>query len=182
MIRWHVIKTGPQMEFKAVSRLKRDGHAAFTPIEVKRIRLRGKALGEKRNYPILTRYTLIGCEDIKAVWGRLREDKQVYPHIMQAVLGINRTVPYALSQDEVSYLAFLSEKPVPYVNAVNPHKAQPAILMPGQVAAVINAEHPFAKFSGPVSSIVGKKAHVILELFGSKREVEFHLEDLRAVG
>ena len=182
MIRWHIIRTAPQTEFKAVSRLKREGLAAFAPIEVKRVRARGHNLGSKRNYPVLVRYAIVGCEDIRYEWAKLREDPDVYPRMMQGVLGLNRRIPYALSEAEVSYLAFLSENPVPYVQAVNPHKAQPAVLLPGQIATPIDPEHPFAKFTGPVSSIVGKKAHVILEIFGTYREVEFELEDLRAVG
>ena len=176
MIRWHVCRTGPQHEFKAVSRLKREGVAAFVPIEVKWIKRR--ASKEQRNYPILTRYAIVGCEDIRGLWGHLREDPDVYPKIMQGVLGINRHVPYALSQAEVTYLASLSEKPVPYVQSVNPHKAVLAV-REGQIARP--TEGAFSGHDVRVSKIVGKKAHALLSLFGSMREVEFSLDALEAV-
>ena len=106
MIRWYVIRTGVQTEFKAVSRFKREGLAAFVPIEVKVLKSRRGRV--QRNVPMLTRYAFVASEDIRSLWGYLREDPDVYPRVMQGVLGINRIRPFCLSEAEVSYLANLS--------------------------------------------------------------------------
>ena len=179
MIRWHVARTGPMHEFRAVTALKRAGAVAFVPIEVKWTKRPGRALRTKRNYPILVRYAFVGCADVKALWGKLREDPDVYPRILQGVLGINRHRPFELSEAEVSYLASLSENPVPYVQSVNPHKAALAV-KEGQTARMI--EGPFAGREGRVYKIVGKKAQVLTEMFNSWQIVEISVAALEAVG
>jgi transcription antitermination factor NusG len=176
MIRWHIIRTAPTREFASVNRLKREGLASFVPIETKLVKR--KASKERRNYPILTRYVFIGCEDIRSVWGKLREDFDVYPKLMHGVLGLNRALPYALSDAEVSYLASLSENPVPYIKSINPHRAA-IIVREGQMARPMGGA--FHGHEVRVSRIVGKKAHALVSLFGSMREVEFSLEVLEAV-
>lgn len=177
MIRWHVVRTGPQHEFRAVTALKRAGAVAFVPIEVKWLKRRGGRV--KRNVPMLVRYAFVGCEDIRGLWGMLREDPDIYPKIMQGVLGLNRTTPYALSEGEISYLASLSEKPVPYVHSINPHKATLAV-REGQTARIV--EGSLAGRHGKVSKIVGKKAQFITDLFNGLVTVEISLEQLEAVG
>ena len=178
-MKWFVARTGPMMEFAAVTRFKRAGAVAFVPIEVKWTKRPGKALRTKRNYPIFVRYAFVGSEDIRQLWGMLREDPDVYPRVMQGVLGINRTLPFELAPEEVSYLASLSENPVPYVQSVNPHKAALAV-KEGQQAQV--TEGPFAGRSGKVLRVVGKKAHVLTEMFNSLLEIEISVAALEATG
>ena len=176
-LRFHVVRTAPMQEFRAVSRLTTAGAVAFVPIEVKWTKRPGRASRTKRNYPIFVRYAFVGCEDISQLWGMLREDPDVYPRILQGVLGVNRRKPFCLSPAEVSYLASLSENPVPYVQSINPHKAALAV-KEGQNALVIDG--PFAGRTGKVSRVVGKKAQVLTEMFNNLVTIEISVAALEA--
>lgn len=165
---WFALKTEPQKEFAAVRILQRLGYTVFLPIEDKTRRSRGRV--RKRfvvTYPMMRSYVF--CHfDGHPPWFRIAR-----LNVIIGVVGFDGR-PAAIPDLAIVKLMATSGQSIPHRRSVNTHKA----LKTGDMAEIISGQ--FFGQIVPVTGLRGQKAKIMLELFGTKREVDIPLSSLEA--
>jgi len=171
MLQWLVLRVAPQKEFEAERRIRNRGHKALCPFELK---WRRKSVYTKHKvskpYPIFTRYVFTGIErwphDFRDIADNIEE--------VQGVVGAGFD-PVRLTEPEMNWIRAIGEAQgnlKAIANAVAVHKA----IKPGDKVRI--TEGPFYGFSGPMESIVGQNAEVMVQLFNSMHLVKVPMAKL----
>lgn len=166
---WYAFRVTPQKEFAAVDILTRRGVRATVPYEVKflrRTQSRKKAV--QKPYPLLVGYVLVDLARPENVAGVF-----VLSHLVRSVVGFNGS-PAVLDQCQVERMLKQSGTQIPNRRSVNTRKS----LAKGD-DAVLNG-HGFAAYPVRVEEIKGERAMVLIEMFGTTRQVAVRLETLVA--
>jgi len=171
MLNWLVLRVAPQKEFEAQRRIARRGHQAICPFELKWRRRDSRSKHKiERPYPIFTRYVFTGIQrwphDVRDIVDNIEE--------VQGVIGAG-SAPIFLPEPQMNWIRAIAEangdlKQIG--NAIAVHKA----IKPGEPVRI--TEGAFAGFVGPLESIVGQNAEVMVEMFDSMRLVKVPLAKL----
>lgn len=168
MKHWLVLKVAPQKEFEAAKQIADRGHASLCPFEVKWRRHHSRTRHKKRRkYPLFTRYVFAGI----SAWPHDYRDIIDSIEDVQGVVGVG-AVPALLSETEIEWLRAICETGGDVSTATSVHKA----IKPGEPVRL--TEGPFEGRVGPLSSIAGKNAEVILEIFNSMHVVKTTLSKI----
>lgn len=187
-IRWYAIYLGaPRAEFVARDAILDLGMQSFVPVEHKWVARRPNdpryKLKTRRAYPLCIRYGFVGFP-AGAGWHDLLTD---HPDMTTTVIrgtripvrpvGMTPARPTALPAEQVSYLAALSDRNVPYAASTNPHKGILAVKA-GDTARILNPA--FLGHFGRVDEILVNKAKVAIQFLGSMRQIEVRVDELEA--
>lgn len=166
---WYALKTQPQKEFAAARILQRLGFTVFLPIEEKSRRAR--RVDRKRivcPYPMMRSYVFCAFEG-HPPWLRIAR-----LNVIIGVVGFDGR-PAPISDLAIVKLMAISGQAIPHRRSVNTHKA----LKPGDNAEIISG--PFIGTIVKVVGLKGRKAKIMMELFGSAEQVtEIRLDQLEA--
>lgn len=187
---WFCLYLGtPQAEFAARDAILSLGMESFVPVEFKTVQRRpgnsphARFTRKRKAYPLCIRYGFVGFPR-GARWPDLLADHPDMPakvirgtNIPARPVGMTPLKPTELQHDQISYLASLSDRYVPYAASINPHKALVEIRK-GQVAKILSPA--FYGHVGRVDDVTANKARVLIEFLGSMRPVEVRIEDLEA--
>ena len=185
---WYAIWLGePKREFAARSAIQSIGMESFVPCEFKwtlRSPNTRSKLKVRKAYPLCIRYGFVGFPR-GARWPDLLVDHPDVPakvirgtNIPACPVGMTPVKPTRLSSDQISYLAALSDRSVPYAASQNPHRANLEVKV-GQTARILSPA--FYGLQGRVDEVLVNKARVVVEFLGAMRPVEVKLEELEAV-
>jgi len=129
---WFILQIIPQQERRAEEALRKLGYESFTPVEIKRRKMR-RGAGRKREweYPIFVGYAFAGIdgETLADCYEGLHHIKSSLSWrepggMFHNVLGWRHDRrPYVMRQEQVEYLHSVSGKSLRYVGSINPHKA-----------------------------------------------------------
>lgn len=163
---YFAFRVPPQKEFATVEALKRRGFSAAVPFEVRFLRRHGRKRQKiERPYPLLIGYVIVDMQE-PFPWGAIfRLD------LIKSVVGFGG-VPAPLNPEQTQRMIGLSGQQFP--NRRNTRRS----LAKGDLA-YLNG-HGYSEFPVKVEGIEGERAKVMLELFGTEREVMVRLETLRA--
>lgn len=166
---WYAFRVSPQKEFAAVDVLKRRGVSATVPYEVKFLRSRqsNKKKVEKA-YPLLVGYVLADLPGPWAIWEVMR-----LSDLVKSVVGF-AGAPAVLNQCQVERMLKQSGQQIANVRSANTRRS----LARGD-QAILNG-HGFAAYPVRVEEIKGARAMVLLEMFGTTRQVAVRLDNLEA--
>lgn len=168
MAHWLVLRVAPQKEFEAAERIAGRGHQTLCPYEQKWRRKHSRTRHKKpHKYPVFTRYVFAGI----AAWPQDYHDIKDNVEAVQDAVGFGGR-PAMLTYAEIQWIRTIAGRTVELGGGVSIHKA----IEPG--AQVVVSEGPFQGRTGTASCIVGRKAHVLLELFNSMQQVEIPLAKL----
>jgi transcription antitermination factor NusG len=164
---WYCLKTAPLKEKTVQMILDRKGIRTFLPVETKWKRT-GRHKKEPCTYPLIPRYLFAGAE-------------QQFPwHDVLRLTGLPITgvvsfdgFPAEIPQDAIEKLGKLSGNSFA-TRETKVHKS----FVPGDVVTIVDGA--FKDWCVPVESINGPNATVLLELFGTTREVDVPMTSLEA--
>lgn len=167
ILSWLVLRVAPQKEFEAARHITERGHEALCPFESKWRRRNSHTRHKVEvRYPLFTRYVFAGI----SLWPHDFRDIADNIEAIQGVVGYG-AAPCMLSASEMRWIRAMAGSQLDAAG-VALHKA----IEPG--APVIVSEGPFQGRTGTAASIVGKKAHVLMELFNSMQIVKISLAQL----
>lgn len=184
---WHAIWLGtPKAEFAARDAITNLGLQSFVPVEWKLVprQIHGRSkLKRRRAYPLCIRYGFVGFPR-QARWRDLLGDHPDIPtHVIRGTdiparpLGMTANNPTPIDQEQIAYLAALSDRNVPYAAATNPHRGILEVRV-GDRARILNPA--FLGHFGRVDEIMVNKAKVAIQFLGSMRQVEVRVDELEA--
>lgn len=166
---WYALKVAPMREFTAEAMLRRKGYDAFCPVEIKHRRPSRKT---KRRvayaYPMFVRYIFVGSKTGDLPWLQLLAERHVS--------GVIRSdgMPAAIADEKLRQIRENSGKVIPYKLAKNPHKA----FQVGERAKVkVGA---FRGFEAKIEEVTGRRAKLLLSLFGRPVQTDVDMADLEA--
>lgn len=168
---WYAFRVTPQKEFATVDVLNRRGVSATVPYEVRFLANRTRGAKKKkleRPYPLLVGYVLADLPGPHAIYGVMS-----LSYMIKSVVGFNG-MPAVLKQCQVERMLKQSGQQIANRQSVNTRKS----LAIGD-DATLNG-HGFAAYPVRVEAIKGEKAMVLIEMFGTARQVEVRLETLAA--
>lgn len=166
---WYAFRVTPQKEFATVDVLKRRGVQATVPYEVKFLRRHGSQKKKlEKAYPLLVGYVLADLPGPHAIYPVMN-----LSYLIKSVVGFSG-VPAVLNQFQVERMLKQSGQQIANRRSVNTRKS----LAIGD-DATLNG-HGFAAYPVRVEAIKGEKAMVLIEMFGTARQVEVRLETLAA--
>ena len=162
LLHWLVVRTHPQKEFDAERQIKDRGYDALCPYEEK-WRRRHSRTNHKRpwKYPLFTRYVFAGVNH-PWDWHDIRQNVDV----VQYTIG-------SLTPVDVDYLQRLSHEG--YNVRTDPHRA----IKVGGEAKI--SDGSFQGHTVTIHTIVGKQAHVVVQMFNSYMPVQIPLAKLDPV-
>jgi transcription antitermination factor NusG len=163
---WFALRVGPQKEFAVEEILKRRGLRAFCPTETK-----WKRVGRRKtphNYPMLTRYVFASGAD---PWDIIRAYRD--RGLVQGVVGFDGR-PAMISEEAIQRLARISGGALP-TKSTSIHKSFTA---GDKVRFAYGPWNPHEIVE--VSKIAGETGVVLMEMFGTVREVKVKLDQLEA--
>jgi transcription antitermination factor NusG len=171
MLTWLVLRVAPQKEFEAERRIRLRGHQTLCPFELK---WRRKSVYTKHKvskpYPIFTRYVFTGIER----WPHDFRDIQDNIEEVQGVVGAGHD-PVHLSEPEMNWIKAIADAQgdlKSIASAVAVHKA----IKPGDNVRII--EGPYFGHVGPMESIIGQNAQVVVQIFNSMHLVKVPMAKL----
>lgn len=170
MKHWLVLKVAPQKEFEAAKQIADRGHASLCPFEVKWRRHHSRTRHKKRRkYPLFTRYVFAGI----SAWPHDYRDIIDSIEDVQGVVGVG-VEPARLTDAEIAWLQSMcaGDADTEAFASTSVHKA----IKPGEPVRL--TEGPFEGRVGPLSSIAGKNAEVILEMFSALHLVKVPLSKI----
>lgn len=180
---WYVLRTTPQKEFALVGRyiqrdeakeaewiagiLERKGYTVFLPTLTARRRIGRRAKRRRLDvtYPMFTGYIFVRGP---VSWLHLLAENYVLAVVKRD------GCPAVFPDSSIARLKAVSGRAVPNRKASNTRKS----FVAGDMAEISSG--PFAGQMVPISSIKGKNAKVLIDLFGGVKEAEILLEDLEA--
>lgn len=166
---WYAFRVTPQKEFATVDVLRRRGVSATVPYEVKYLRktlTRKKAVAKA--YPLLVGYVLADLPGPHAIYSVMN-----LSYLIKSVVGFSG-VPAILNQCQVERMMAQSGQQIANRQSVNTRRS----LAKGD-DAILNG-HGFAAYPVRVEEIKGARAMVLIEMFGTTRQVAVRLETLAA--
>lgn len=166
---WYAFRVSPQKEFAAVDVLRRRGVSATVPYEVRFLRSRqSKNKKVERSYPLLVGYVLADLPDPWAIGHVMR-----LTDLVKSVVGF-AGVPAILDGGQVDRMLRQSGQQIANVRSVNTRKS----LAKGD-EAILNG-YGFAAYPVRVEEIKGARAMILIEMFGTSRQVAVRLDTLEA--
>jgi transcription antitermination factor NusG len=166
---WYAFRVTPQREFATVDVLRRRGVSATVPYEVRFLRkTQSRKKAVEKAYPLLVGYVLADLPGPHAIYGVMN-----LSYLIKSVVGFNG-MPAVLNQCQVERMLKQSGQQIANRQSVNTRKS----LAIGD-DATLNG-HGFAAYPVRVEAIKGEKAMVLIEMFGTARQVEVRLETLAA--
>ena len=169
---WYAVRTAPQREFVSQTILRRRGFMTFVPIETKlRRKTRYCKVRIPKDFPMVPGYLFVHDIDNQFRWRDLFS-----VHTIQSVVGFDGK-PALIPDAKIQELAKLS------VNSVlpNPHKFLKTRneFAPGDTVAIWSG--PFEGAKVRVQGIIGRKAQVLLDMFGGQRIVDIDVDMIEAL-
>jgi transcription antitermination factor NusG len=163
---WLVLLVPPAKERTAEVMLSAAGLTIFLPTEVRMCRVsRHAKRREPREFPALPRYLFLGVRGF-IPWNDIRR----YRAVIQQVLGWNGN-PICLEEEAmVKMLTAMGEMEA----AAN---ARPRQITVGDHCRILSG--PFANHKVRIEEIRGKRARIIINLFGDDRPAEIQIEALQ---
>jgi len=166
---WYAFRVTPQKEFATVDVLKRRGVSATVPYEVKFLRRHGSQKKKlEKAYPLLVGYVLADLPGPHAIYPVMN-----LSYLIKSVVGFSG-VPAVLDQCQVERMLKQSGQQIANVRSANTRRS----LARGD-QAILNG-HGFAAYPVKVEEIKGARAMVLLEMFGTTRQVAVRLDTLEA--
>lgn len=185
-LNWFAIYLGTaQAEFAARDAVLNLGMQSFCPVEFKWVARKDprNKLKRRRAYPLCIRYGFVGFPR-GARWPDLLADHPDLPakvirgtNIPARPVGMTPTAPTEINHEQISYLASLSDRNVPYAASINPHRAILSVKQ-GDTAKILSPAL-YGHF-GRVDEVMVKEARVAIQFLGSMRQVTVPLDELEA--
>lgn len=171
MLQWLVLRVAPQKEFDTARHIARMGHEALCPFESKWRRKNTFSKHKiERPYPLFTRYVFAGIKTWPHDFVEIRDTIT----FVQGVIGVNGE-PAFLSEAERAWIAAMGEangdlKAIQHTVSV--HKA----IKVGTSVRITDGA--WTGHVGPLNCIIGREAHVAVEIFNAMRLVKIPLAKL----
>lgn len=187
-LNWFALYLGaPRAEFAARDAILNLGMQSFVPVEMKWVARRPNEpknrLKRRRAYPLCIRYGFVGFPAGMA-WRDLLVD---HPDLQTKVIrgtdiparpvGMTPTAPTKINEGQISYLASLSDRNVPYAASINPHRAILSV-QKGDTAKILSPAL-YGHF-GRVDEVMVREARVAIRFLGSLRQITVPLDELEA--
>lgn len=160
---WYAIRTAPQRELTVHAMLSRKGYAVYLPVET-RERRRAKGGRDEISVPMFSGYLFVRYP---FSWPHLRAER----HIIGIVSVTNDGIASPIDDAQIERLMHGAEAAIARVKA-----SKPRALKTGDLAKVANG--PLVGKTVQITNIKGKRARVLLAMFG--REVDVGIEALEA--
>lgn len=173
---WYALRTSPQKELALAGShdakgewvagiLERKGYEVFTPIETRWQRQFRKGKRRPVSRPMLPGYIFVaGPVD----WPSLLSENYI-----TGVIGRDG-MPWPISDFDMQRLRSMADSATPHRRSVNQRRT----LHEGDKVEVIRG--PYSGMVSEVKGLSGRKAKILLMLFGAQREVYISHEDLEA--
>jgi transcription antitermination factor NusG len=172
-LHWYALLVPPQKEFIAQRILHAKGLPTFVPVERKwRRKNKFTKTKELKTYALAPRYVFIGFRLGERLWFDLFN-----MHVISGVVGLHG-VPKEIPNEAM--VSLISR----YANGLVAPDVQRFMRTRREFKAgdkVEIVEGPFAGHKVNVQEIVGSKATIVLELFGTEKNVSVGLDILEAV-
>lgn len=163
---WFALRVAPMKEFAIEQILQKRGVTAFCPTETKWRRVGAKKKRTPVQRAMLPRYIMIRYPDPWAIV-RAMQDRGVCGVVCFA------GVPAEIPEHSIAWLAKRSGAAVP-TRHVPVHRA----FAPGDRVEIVSG--PFQGWCVELKEIKGEVGRVLLELFGTERQVPVRLDQLEA--
>lgn len=164
---WFALRVAPMREFAVEEILKRRGLRAFVPTEIKWKRS-GRNKKVPHDYPMLPRYCFASGAD---PWDVIRAYRE--RGLVQGVVGFDGR-PAMISEAAINRLARISGGAIP-TRSTHVHRS---FTVGDKVRLAYGPWNPHEIVE--VSKIAGETGVVLMEMFGTVREVKVKLDQLEA--
>jgi transcription antitermination factor NusG len=162
---WLIALVPPAKERVAESMLSAAGLTVFLPVEVRMRRVSRHAnRREPREYPALPSYLFLGVRGY-IPWNDIRRYR-----IIQMILGVNGG-PICLEEEAMTVMLTAMGEMAATANAA------PRQIAVGDHCRILSG--PFANHRVRIEEIKGKRARIIINLFGNDRPAEIQIEALQ---